>query len=67
MSGQVEVNLDDALSQMKELVRTTPLSEADRQKQYTNIRAFRKLHQEYQRIDQENKELKQQLKQQNNG
>ena len=49
MSNTIEVDLDNSLLQLRELVRKQPLSEPEREKQYTNIRALKKVKSEWQR------------------
>lgn len=65
--AQQTVKLDDCFSELRELVRRVPLSEAERENQYTNIRALRKLRGEWERLSEENEQLKQQLKGQEDG
>lgn len=52
----------DCLSELKELVRKTPLSEQERQNQYTNIQALKNVTEEWNRLKEEIGELKKQNK-----
>lgn len=74
MSRQISIDLDEAFGQVKDLVRRTPLSESEREKQYTNIQAFKKVKEEWQQLRAEvqelrkkKKKLEQQLKGRDNG
>ena len=62
-----EIHPKQSISKLNELVRSTPLTELEREDYKDAVSDFEVMHADWQRLKDENKKLKQQLEQQDNG